>query len=57
MAVFAAAIPQLAFPPAGAERVEHTAVPTLGFDLRVATADEREIRSVAGAGTWPRHGA
>ena len=46
MAVLAAAIPQLGFSVAGAHRVGQTAVPTLGFDLRVATADEREIRSV-----------
>ena len=42
----AGAVPELAFAIDGAERVEHAAVPTLRFDLRVDSSDGRAIRSV-----------
>jgi Family of unknown function (DUF6084) len=42
----AGSVPELAFAIDGAERVEHAAVPTLRFDLRVDCPDARQIRSV-----------
>ena len=42
----AGSIPELAFAVEGAERVEHAAVPTLRFMLRVSSSDDRPIRSV-----------
>lgn len=45
-ATHAGSIPELAFAVEGAERVEHAAVPTLRFDLRVDSTDGRPIRSV-----------
>jgi hypothetical protein len=44
MAVLASAVPQLGFEVTGARRVERTAVPTIGFGLRIAA--EQPIRSV-----------
>jgi len=41
-----AAIPDLAFAVEAARRVDHAAVPTLAFDLRIESADERAVRSV-----------
>src|SRR5689334_14583367 len=40
------AIPELGFAVTGAERLEHAAVPTLRFVLRVDARDERPIRSI-----------
>jgi hypothetical protein len=40
------AIPDLAFAVQDARRVDHTAVPTLAFDLRIESADERVVRSI-----------
>jgi hypothetical protein len=45
MAFAAVSVPQLAFAVEGAERLAHTAAPTLRFDLRV-DAGGREIRSI-----------
>jgi hypothetical protein len=39
-------VPELAFAIDGVERVEHAAVPTLRFDLRVESRDGRRIRSL-----------
>ena len=41
-----AAIPDLAFAVEAARRVDHAAVPTLAFHLRIESADERPVRSV-----------
>jgi hypothetical protein len=42
----AVAVPQLGFSVAGAERVEHAAVPMLRFAVRVTSPDDRPVRSV-----------
>jgi Family of unknown function (DUF6084) len=38
--------PELRFTVEGAERVEHAAVPTVAFALRIESGDERPVRSV-----------
>jgi hypothetical protein len=39
-------VPSLTFSVEGAERVEHAAVPTIAFALRIESGDERPVRSV-----------
>jgi hypothetical protein len=39
-------VPQLSFAVEGAERVEHAAVPTVAFALRIESGDDRPVRSV-----------
>ena len=46
MAVSPDTLPELAFAVAGTERLEHAAVPTLRFELRIDSRDERPIRSI-----------
>ena len=38
--------PELSFAVEGAERVDHAAVPTIAFALRIETGDDRPVRSV-----------
>ena len=39
-------VPSLTFSVEGADRVEHAAVPTIAFALRIVSGDERPVRSV-----------
>jgi hypothetical protein len=41
-----AAIPDLSFAVQDARRVDHAAVPTVAFDVRIESGDERPVRSV-----------
>ena len=45
-AVPSGTVPQLSFAVEGAERVEHAAVPTVAFALRIESSDDRPVRSV-----------